>query len=144
NYDQAKEILKNEKDTDLKELAKGEMDEAELKMPELEEKLRIMLLPKDPQDERNAIIEIRAGAGGDEAAIFGGELGRMYLRYCEGKGWKTEILESTESASGGFSKYSIAVEGKDVYGILKFESGVHRVQRVPATESQGRVHTSAV
>jgi len=144
NYDQAKEILKNEKDTDLKELAKEELEEAELKMPELEDKLRIMLLPKDPQDERNAIIEIRAGAGGDEAAIFAGELGRMYLRYCENKGWKTEILESTESASGGFSKYSIAVEGKDVYGILKFESGVHRVQRVPATESQGRVHTSAV
>jgi peptide chain release factor 1 len=144
NYDQAKEILKNEKDADLKDLAKEELEISELKMPELEEKLRIMLLPKDPQDERNAIIEIRAGTGGDEAAIFAGELGRMYQRYCENKGWKTEVVESTESESGGFSKLILNVEGKDVYGILKFESGVHRVQRVPATESQGRVHTSAV
>ncbi len=144
NREQAREILANEKDADLKALAKEELDEAEEKLPELEETLRIMMLPKDPQDERNAIIEIRAGAGGDEAAIFAGELGRMYIRYCEGKGWKTEILESNESEAGGYSKFVLSVEGKDVYGTLKFESGVHRVQRVPVTESQGRVHTSAV
>ncbi|MCK9481851.1 MAG: peptide chain release factor 1 [Bacteroidia bacterium] len=144
NREQAREILKNEKDIELKELAKDELDEAESKLPELEETLRIMMLPKDPQDERNAIIEIRAGTGGDEAAIFVGELGRMYMRYCEGRGWKTEIIESNENEAGGFSRLSISVEGKDVYGTLKFESGVHRVQRVPVTESQGRVHTSAV
>lgn len=144
NLEQAKEILKNEKDADLKELAKAEQEEAEQKLPELEEQLRMELLPKDPQDGRNAILEIRAGAGGDEAAIFAGELGRMYMRFCETKNWSTEILEATESDAGGYSKFVIAVNGKDVYGTLKFESGVHRVQRVPATESQGRVHTSAV
>jgi peptide chain release factor 1 len=144
NMEQAKEILKNEKDVELKELAKEELLEAEERMPLLEEELRMMLLPKDPQDGRNAILEIRAGTGGDEAAIFAGELGRMYQRYCDSIGWKTEVMEGTESPSGGFSKLIIEVTGKDVYGTLKCESGVHRVQRVPSTESQGRVHTSAV
>lgn len=142
--EECKNLLRTEKDADLKELAKEELDEMEAKIPALEEELRMLLLPKDPQDARNAIIEIRSGTGGDEAALFAGELGRMYQRFCDDKGWKTQILEATESAAGGYSKMSILVEGADVYGILKFESGVHRVQRVPATESQGRVHTSAV
>lgn len=141
---EAKEILKNEKDADLKELAKEELDIAESEIPNLEEQLRIELLPKDPTDERNAIIEVRAGTGGDEAALFASEIGRMYIRFCEGKGWETKVIEATENLGGGYSKMSISVLGKDVYGTLKFESGVHRVQRVPVTESQGRVHTSAI
>jgi peptide chain release factor 1 len=144
NLNAAKDILKNEKDVELKELAKEEAEMAEAALPLLEEELRLMMLPKDPQDERNAVVEIRAGAGGDEASIFAGELARMYMRYCENKGWQTEVIDTTEGTSGGFSKIVFTVTGKNIYGTLKFESGVHRVQRVPATESQGRVHTSAV
>jgi peptide chain release factor 1 len=144
NIHQAKTILKEEKDAELRELAADELKEAEALLPGLEEEIRLLLLPKDPQDKRNAIVEIRAGTGGDEAAIFAGELGRMYQRYIESRGWKSEVLEATDSETGGYSKLIFSVNGTEVYGTLKFESGVHRVQRVPSTESQGRVHTSAV
>ncbi len=143
NIEEAKEILANEKDAEMKEMAKMELEEAEPKLEELEEKIRIMLIPKDPEDEKNAILEIRAGTGGDEASLFAGDLYRMYSRYIENKGWKMEALNVTEGTVGGYKDLSIAVTGEDVYGTLKYESGVHRVQRVPDTESQGRVHTSA-
>jgi peptide chain release factor 1 len=143
NIDEAKEILANEKDAEMKEMAKMELEEAEPKLEELKEKVRVMLIPKDPEDEKNAILEIRAGTGGDEASLFAGDLYRMYSRYIEGKGWKMEVLNVTEGTVGGYKDLSIEVSGEDVYGTLKYESGVHRVQRVPDTESQGRVHTSA-
>jgi peptide chain release factor 1 len=143
NIDEAKEILANEKDAEMKEMAKMELEEAEPKLEELKEKVRVMLIPKDPEDEKNAILEIRAGTGGDEASLFAGDLYRMYSRYIEGKGWKMEVLNVTEGTVGGYKDLSIEVSGEEVYGTLKYESGVHRVQRVPDTESQGRVHTSA-
>ena len=143
NIDNAKDILKNEKDSDMRDMAKGELDELEPLIQPLEEEIRILLIPKEPEDEKNATIEIRGGTGGDEASLFAGELYRMYSRYCENKGWKTVVLDFTEGSAGGYKEIVMEVTGDDVYGILKYESGVHRVQRVPDTESQGRVHTSA-
>jgi peptide chain release factor 1 len=130
-------------DEEMRELAKMELPSIEQKKEEMESSIRQMLIPKDPQDDKNAILEIRAGTGGDEASLFAGDLVRMYLKYCEGKGWKTAILSESEGAVGGYKEIQIEVVGDDVYGTLKFESGVHRVQRVPNTETQGRVHTSA-
>jgi len=130
-------------DEELRELAKAELPDIEAKKEEAESGIRQMLIPKDPQDEKNAIIEIRAGTGGDEASLFAGDLVRMYLKYCEGKGWKTALLSENEGTVGGYKEVQIEVLGDDVYGTLKFESGVHRVQRVPDTEGSGRVHTSA-
>ncbi len=140
---EAREILKNEKDKELKDMAKMELDELEGQQEPLEEEIRILLLPKDPEDAKTCVVEIRAGTGGDEASIFAGDLYRMYKKYCDGKGWRAEIMEEMEGTSGGFSKISFNVDVSGSYGILKYESGVHRVQRVPQTESQGRVHTSA-
>ncbi len=130
-------------DEELRELAKAELPEIEDKKEEAESAIRTMLIPKEPQDEKNAIIEIRAGTGGDEASLFAGDLVRMYLKYCEQKGWKTALLSENEGTVGGYKEVQIEITGDDVYGTLKFESGVHRVQRVPDTEGSGRVHTSA-
>lgn len=130
-------------DEELRELAKAELPQLETIKEEQEAHIRQLLIPKDPQDEKNAIIEIRAGTGGDEASLFAGELLRMYIKYCERKGWKTAILSENEGTVGGYKEVQLEVTGDDVYGTLKFESGVHRVQRVPATEASGRVHTSA-
>ena len=141
--EEAKGVLKEEKDADFREMAKMELDELEPTFEALEEEVKLLLLPKDPEDDKNALVEIRQGAGGDEGAIFAGDLFRMYQRYCEGRGWKVEVLTMNEGSSGGFKEVSFEVNGESVYGILKYESGVHRVQRVPATESGGRVHTSA-
>ncbi|HVK96556.1 MAG TPA: peptide chain release factor 1 [Flavisolibacter sp.] len=133
----------NGNDEEMRELAKIELPEVEEKKQKIESEIRMMLIPKDPQDDKNAIIEIRAGTGGDEASLFAGDLTRMYIRYCERRGWKTAILSETEGSVGGYKEVQIEVVGEDVYGTLKFESGVHRVQRVPNTEASGRVHTSA-
>ncbi|NDV94870.1 peptide chain release factor 1 [Dysgonomonas sp. 521] len=141
--DEAKEILENENDAELREIAKEELDASNERLPILEEEIKFLLVPADPEDSKNAIMEIRGGTGGDEAAIFAGDLYRMYTKYCEWKGWKTEVTSVTEGTSGGFKEIIFTVTGDGVYGILKYESGVHRVQRVPATETQGRVHTSA-
>jgi peptide chain release factor 1 len=140
--DSAKELLKSETDSDMKEFAAEEIRELEAKLPLLEEELKVMLLPGDPNDDKDIIIEIRAGAGGDEAAIFAGDLYRMYTRFAELQRWKVEEIDSSGSDSGGFKEVSFRVRGDKVYSKMKFESGVHRVQRVPATESQGRIHTS--
>ncbi|HQR93486.1 MAG: peptide chain release factor 1 [Bacteroidetes bacterium 24-39-8] len=142
DYEFAKESL-NGSDEDMRELAKMELPELELKKDELEKSLTKLLIPKDPQDDKNAILEIRAGTGGDEASLFAGDLLGMYLRYCGKKGWKTNIVTESEGTVGGYKEVVVEVTGEDVYGTLKFESGVHRVQRVPNTETQGRVHTSA-
>ncbi len=144
DYTGAKYILDHEKDTDLKDMAKEEMELLGPQINALEEEIKILLIPKDPQDDKNAVVEIRPGTGGDEAGIFVGDLYRMYTRYCENKGWKINIVDLIEGTSGGYSRCTFEVEGDEVYGTLKYESGVHRVQRVPETESQGRVHTSAV
>jgi len=138
-----KEILKTESDEELCEMAKMELDELEPKVEPMEEEIKLLLIPKDPEDEKNAILEIRAGTGGDEASIFAGDLYRMYTRYFDTQKWKHEAIAITEGSVGGYSKLVIEVSGTDVYGTLKYESGGHRVQRVPKTESQGRVHTSA-
>ncbi|MFA7116708.1 MAG: peptide chain release factor 1 [Bacteroidales bacterium] len=143
DYKGAKDILKNEKDEELRDMAKEEVYDIDSKIPIIEEEIKLLLIPKDPQDDKNALIEIRGGAGGDEAAIFAGDLFRMYAKYCEMKKWKIEITNQNEGASGGFKELVCSVKGKGAYGILKYESGVHRVQRVPQTETQGRVHTSA-
>lgn len=142
-YEMAKEILAVEKDEDLREMAKMEIAEIEPKLPEMEEKIKILLIPADPEDAKNAILEIRGGAGGDEAAIFAGDLFRMYSKYFETKGWKMEVTDFSEGAAGGYKLIICKVSGDHVYGTLKYESGVHRVQRVPQTETQGRVQTSA-
>ena len=142
DYDFAKESL-NSNDEDLRELAKMELPELEEKKSSLEKELTRLLIPKDPQDDKNAVLEIRAGTGGDEASLFAGDLLGMYLRYCARKGWKTAIVSESEGTVGGYKEVLVEVTGDDVYGTLKFESGVHRVQRVPDTETQGRVHTSA-
>ncbi len=139
----AKEMLSTEKDEDFRDMAKSELAALEPRQESLEAVLKEMLIPKDPMDSRNVILEVRGGTGGDEAAIFAGDLFRMYQRYAETMGWKLEVLDFTEGTSGGYKEVSASVQGDDVYGKLKFESGVHRVQRVPATETQGRVHTSA-
>lgn len=143
NLKSTKELLKTEKDEDFRDMAKAELDELETRRDELEEELKFMLIPKDPDDHKDVIMEIRAGAGGDEAAIFAGDLYRMYERFIDSKGWNKELISLSEASSGGFKEIVFSVSGEDVYGALKFESGVHRVQRVPVTESQGRVHTSA-
>jgi peptide chain release factor 1 len=140
---QAKDILINEKDDELKNLARQEIDELTQKKEQLEEEIKILLLPADPQDKKNAIMEIRAGTGGDEASLFAGDLFRMYTRYAEKKGWKWEIVDFTEGTMGGYKEIIFNILGENAYGTLKFESGVHRVQRVPETEAQGRIHTSA-
>lgn len=140
---EAKNILENESDAELREIAKEELDACNERLPKLEEEIKFLLVPADPQDAKDAIVEIRGGTGGDEAAIFAGDLYRMYTKYCEIKGWKTEVTSYTEGTSGGFKEIIFTVAGEGVYGILKYESGVHRVQRVPETETQGRVHTSA-
>ena len=137
-----KEAIKGD-DDELHELAKEELPQLEAQQTGMESRIRQMLIPKEPQDEKNAILEIRAGTGGDEASLFAGNLVRMYLRYCEGRGWKTALLSENEGSAGGYKEVQIEVVGDDVYGTLKFESGVHRVQRVPDTEASGRVHTSA-
>ena len=142
DLDVYKEALNGE-DDELRELAKEELPPLEESKERLEVYIRQLLIPKDPQDEKNAIVEIRAGTGGDEASLFAGDLFRMYLRYCEKKGWKTAILSESEGTVGGYKEVQLEVTGEDVYGTLKFESGVHRVQRVPDTETSGRVHTSA-
>ncbi|RTL47264.1 MAG: peptide chain release factor 1 [Sphingobacteriales bacterium] len=142
DYQFVKENL-NSNDEEMKELAKMELPELEMKKDSLEKILTQLLIPKDPQDDKNAILEIRAGTGGDEASLFAGDLLGMYLRYCAKKGWKTAIVSESEGTAGGYKEVVVEVTGEDVYGTLKFESGVHRVQRVPATETQGRVHTSA-
>jgi peptide chain release factor 1 len=139
----AKEVLATESDADLRDMAKEDLEKQEGELEALEGEVKQLLIPKDPQDEKNAIIEVRAGTGGDEASLFAGDLYRMYMRYCEKKGWKIAVLSETEGTVGGYKEVQLEVEGEDVYGTLKFESGVHRVQRVPATEASGRVHTSA-
>lgn len=143
NVDTAKEILATEKDAEMIEMAKAELSELEEELPKLEEEIKILLIPADPQDSKNAILEIRAGTGGDEASIFAGDLYRMYMKFCERKGWKIEVNNVSEGTVGGYKEVILKVSGNGVYGVLKYESGVHRVQRVPQTETQGRVHTSA-
>ncbi|WP_071145542.1 peptide chain release factor 1 [Bacteroides ihuae] len=143
NIAEAKEMLSTEQDHEMREMAREEIEKSQARLPELEEEIKILLVPADPQDDKNAIVEIRGGTGGDEAAIFAGDLFRMYMKFCESKGWKTEITTSNEGTAGGFKEVIFTVSGDNVYGTLKYESGVHRVQRVPATETQGRVHTSA-
>ena len=140
--EEAKEIITNEADPEMREMAREELDACQARQPELEEHIKLLLVPADPQDSKNAILEIRGGTGGDEAAIFAGDLFRMYTKFCETKGWKMEISSVNEGAAGGFKEIICSVTGDNVYGTLKYESGVHRVQRVPATETQGRVHTS--
>ena len=143
NIEEAREILKNEKEEEMREMAQEELITAEQRCETLVEDIRLMLIPKDPTDDKNAVMEIRAGTGGDEASIFAGDLYRMYIRYCETKGWKIELVEMNEGTAGGFKEIVFNVIGNGAYGLLKFESGVHRVQRVPKTETQGRIHTSA-
>ena len=143
NLAEAKDILANDKDEEMREMARGEIAELEPKIETLEEEIKLLLIPKDPQDAKNAIVEIRGGTGGDEAAIFAGDLMRMYTKYIESKGWKYEITSFSEGTAGGYKEVVMKVTGNNVYGTLKYESGVHRVQRVPQTETQGRVHTSA-
>jgi peptide chain release factor 1 len=143
NLRAAQDILANEKDEELRELARSEMDEMNGRVGPMEEKIRLLLVPADPEDSKNAIIEIRAGTGGDEASIFAGDLFRMYSKFFERRGWKMEVTSSSEGTMGGYKEVVANVKGNGVYGILKYESGVHRVQRVPQTETQGRIHTSA-
>ncbi|GAA4315877.1 peptide chain release factor 1 [Pontixanthobacter gangjinensis] len=143
NIQEAEEIISDGSDPEMTEMAKLQLEEAKEQLPELEEKIRMMLIPKDPEDAKNVVIEIRAGTGGDEASIFAGDLYRMYTKYVESKGWSHNIVDFSEGTSGGFKEMIFEVSGEDVYGTMKFEAGVHRVQRVPQTETQGRVHTSA-
>ena len=143
NITDAKEILATEEDQELKDMAREELSAAEKRIPQLEEEIKLLLVPADPEDDKNVIMEIRGGTGGDEAALFAGDLFKMYSKYCEMKGWKIAISSFSEGAAGGFKEIIFSVTGEKVYGTLKYESGVHRVQRVPATETQGRVHTSA-
>ena len=140
---EARNILANESDPDLRQLAGEELNQNTALLPQLEERIKLLLIPADPEDAKNVVMEIRGGTGGDEAAIFAGDLYKMYTRYCENKGWKTELVSYTEGTAGGYKEIIFTVTGTDVYGTLKYESGVHRVQRVPQTETQGRVHTSA-
>jgi peptide chain release factor 1 len=136
-------MLDTETDPDLREMAKEEIDSSEAMIPKKEQEIRLLLVPADPEDGKNAILEIRAGTGGDEASLFAGDLFRMYSKFCERKGWRLEVTNTSEGTSGGYKEIVAKVSGEGVYGILKYESGVHRVQRVPQTETQGRVHTSA-
>jgi len=143
NIDANKDILSTEKDDEMRDMAKMELDDLLPQQSELEDKIRLMLIPQDPEDARNAVVEIRGGTGGDEAALFAGDLYRMYTRFCERKGWRMEVVDVTEGTAGGYKEVVFNVSGEDAYGQLKYESGVHRVQRVPDTETAGRVHTSA-
>ncbi len=143
NIQSTKQILDHEKDEEMREMAKEELHLLQIRKTEMDEEIRILLLPADPEDDKNAVIEIRAGTGGDEASIFAGDLFRMYTKFCESRGWKLSINNITEGTSGGYKEIIFKVSGNGVYGIMKYESGVHRVQRVPQTETQGRVHTSA-
>ncbi len=143
NKEEAQEIIKDGSDPDMSEMAQMQLDEANEAIPKLEEEIRMMMIPKDPEDAKNAVMEIRAGTGGDEASIFAGDLYRMYEKYCSSKGWSTNVVDTSHGTSGGYKEIIFEVNGDDVYGTLKFEAGVHRVQRVPQTETQGRVHTSA-
>lgn len=141
--EEAKDILSGEKDLEMREIASSELEEIQPVLEELELEIQKLLIPKDPEDTKDAVLEVRAGTGGDEAGLFVGDLVRMYLRFIEDRGWSAEWLTATEGSAGGYKEASIEIKGQDVYGTLKYESGVHRVQRVPSTESQGRVHTSA-
>jgi peptide chain release factor 1 len=143
NKEEAEAIISEEKDPEMLAMAKEELDVSSKKLLSLEDEIRFMLIPKDPEDVKNVMMELRAGTGGDEASIFAGDLFRMYTKYCEGRGWKVNVVDMSEGTSGGFKEIIFEVNGDQVYGTLKFESGVHRVQRVPQTETQGRVHTSA-
>ncbi|MFV8279995.1 peptide chain release factor 1 [Christiangramia marina] len=143
NISEAEEIISDGSDAEMTEMAKLQMEEAKNQLPALEDKIRMMLIPKDPEDSKNVVVEIRGGTGGDEASIFAGDLYRMYTKYVESRGWKHNIVDYSEGTSGGFKEMIFEVSGEDVYGTMKFEAGVHRVQRVPQTETQGRVHTSA-
>lgn len=143
NLEEAQEIIADGSDSEMVEMAKIQMDEAKQQMPVLEEEIKVLLIPKDPEDAKNVVIEVRAGTGGDEASIFAGDLQRMYTKYCESKGWRVDVVDFNEGTSGGYKEIIFEVTGTDVYGSMKFEAGVHRVQRVPQTETQGRVHTSA-
>ncbi|MCD8313727.1 MAG: peptide chain release factor 1 [Bacteroidales bacterium] len=143
DYEAAKDILAVEKDEELREMAKDEVADLEAKIPQMEQNIKLLLIPADPEDSKNAILEIRGGTGGDEAAIFAGDLFRMYSKFFERKGWKMEVTSQAEGLAGGFKSIVCKVMGEGVYGVLKYESGVHRVQRVPQTETQGRIHTSA-
>jgi peptide chain release factor 1 len=143
NINEAQQIITDGSETEMVELAKSQLEEAKQKLPELEEEIKLLLVPKDPEDSKNVVVEVRAGTGGDEASIFAGDLHRMYTKYCESKGWKVDVVNFNEGTSGGFKEIIFEVSGTDVYGTMKFEAGVHRVQRVPQTETQGRVHTSA-
>ena len=143
NLKEAEEIISDGSDPEMTEMAKLQQEEAKVELPALEEKIRMMLVPKDPEDAKNVVMEIRAGTGGDEASIFAGDLYRMYTKYVESKGWSHNIVDFSEGTSGGFKEMIFEISGEDVYGTMKFEAGVHRVQRVPQTETQGRVHTSA-
>jgi peptide chain release factor 1 len=144
NLESVREILDLEKDGEMREMAKMELDDLETRRPVLEEEIKVLLIPKDPEDDKNAIVELRAGTGGDEACIFVEDIFRMYTMFFKIMGWKYEVLNSSEGGTKGYKEISMEVEGEGIYGALKFESGVHRVQRVPETESQGRVHTSAI
>ena len=143
NISEAKEIIKNENDKEMIELANLELNEAQAKVVKIEDDLKILLIPKDPDDPKNIVMELRAGTGGDEASIFAGDLFRMYSKYAEKQGWKVNLVDYNEGTAGGYKEIIFEVNGENVYGTMKFESGVHRVQRVPQTETQGRVHTSA-
>ncbi|WP_396164758.1 peptide chain release factor 1 [Flavobacterium sp.] len=143
NAKEAQEIIADGSDAEMVEMAKMQLEEAKERLPLLEEEIKFMLIPKDPEDAKNVMVEIRAGTGGDEASIFAGDLYRMYTKYCEGRGWKCSVVDMSDGTSGGFKEVIFEVTGEDVYGALKYEAGVHRVQRVPQTETQGRVHTSA-
>ena len=143
NLKEAQEIIADGSDSEMVEMAKIQMDEAKQQLPELEEEIKVLLIPTDPEDAKNVVVEVRAGTGGDEASIFAGDLQRMYTKYCESKGWRVDVVDFNEGTSGGYKEIIFEVSGTDVYGTMKFEAGVHRVQRVPQTETQGRVHTSA-
>ncbi|MDB9779686.1 peptide chain release factor 1 [Flavobacteriaceae bacterium] len=143
NIAEAEEIIKDASDAEMVEMAKMQMDDAKGQLPALEEDIKFLLIPKDPEDSKNVVVEIRAGTGGDEASIFAGDLYRMYSKFCQDKGWNVSLVDSSEGTAGGFKEIIFEASGDDVYGVMKFESGVHRVQRVPQTETQGRVHTSA-
>ena len=141
--EEAKEVFATESDAEMREMAREEIDQCEVQLPALEEEIKLLLVPADPEDDKNVIMEIRGGTGGDEAALFAGDLFKMYTKYCEQKGWRMEVSSFNEGTAGGYKEIIFSVSGEKVYGTLKYESGVHRVQRVPATETQGRVHTSA-
>ncbi|MGB0377050.1 MAG: peptide chain release factor 1 [Flavobacteriaceae bacterium] len=143
NLEEAEMLLKDSDDPEMAEMAKLQLEEAKASLPQMEEEIKFLLIPKDPEDAKNVVVEIRAGTGGDEASIFAGDLYRMYTKYCSDQGWRVSLMDSNEGTAGGFKEVIFEVSGVDVYGIMKYESGVHRVQRVPQTETQGRVHTSA-